>query len=493
MDDSRSYTEAYALKSNVGSTQTHDKWLVPAHSELQVVPEEKITIQQPIEQYAYYADPNEYPPPRKCLTRRQIILIIVAISAVIIAVAIAVPIILLQKPKQVAATPPSASSDIAATSSSLSGTQSSSYTASSTPTRVPKPSSIANLSPLAAVSWADGDGRLADWKTRLIYLDDEGYLQASTYFSRSKEWKSTLTRGWIKAKKGSPVTIARLRRDAYGEQVEAFFFDDSNNLRNWQWGPSSPQRGWLGELDKLNLTASPTSPLAAYWPFVFFQNPQNQLHQAYYEPNTTGNPSWKENKWDLSLPVGDSVGSGGIAAVPSAQNLQSVSMFHRNAKGDLVEWVRGYNATAWEINDPPILPSRSLPPTSHFAAFALPPLSIITPSPPPSLSPLTNILLYQSPTDTKIYMLHRAYSSSTSWSSPRTFSAFEGADKGTHIACITGFSWVTVALESEKGVGVGLGKCFFQVGGAVREVEFSRRGDGAEEVDWKVVGWVDME
>jgi len=75
----------------------------------------------------------------------------------------------------------------------------------------------------------------------------------------------------------------------------------------------------------------------------------------------------------------------------------------------------------------------------------------------------------------------------SSWSSPTTYPAFDGADKGTDIACVTGFSQPSKDIET----GEGLGRCYFQAGGNVREVEVLKTG--SSQFDWKIVGLVKLE
>lgn len=76
-----------------------------------------------------------------------------------------------------------------------------------------------------------------------------------------------------------------------------------------------------------------------------------------------------------------------------------------------------------------------------------------------------------------------------------TYPAFSDADNGTHIACVTGLTWIFIDLESEKDGAVGVNRCYFQVGGAVREVEMVRKdkNDSVEGISWRVVGWVGWE
>ena len=90
-------------------------------------------------------------------------------------------------------------------------------------------------------------------------------------------------------------------------------------------------------------------------------------------------------------------------------------------------------------------------------------------------------------TDSSIYVLWQdttgniqvnwVSNSSSSWMGPSTYDALKNADNGTSITCLTPVTWYNVSM----GTGPSLGRCYFQVNSAVREVEI----DGGE---WKVLG-----
>jgi hypothetical protein len=70
-----------------------------------------------------------------------------------------------------------------------------------------------------------------------------------------------------------------------------------------------------------------------------------------------------------------------------------------------------------------------------------------------------------------------ASNSNSSWTGPSTYDALKNADNGTSITCLTPVTWYNVSM----GTGSSLGRCYFQVNGAVREVEVE---DGV----WKALG-----
>lgn len=299
---------------------------------------------------------------------------------------------------------------------------------------------------------------------------------------------------WAEIKKGSPVAMSVFRRGLYSmepgtSQIDLFYFDDDDKLRHWFIGSNAQPPGQTGgDLNKLDFLRAPNAPLAAYWPYIYFQNSLNQLQQVALESSSPGTASWT-NQTFTALSSDSGVNMGRVLAViPSTDKIETVSIFHLDADKNLVEWIRSINGTSWKNQGLPIIPSSSIAPNTNIAAFAIPPVAHTSNS-------LTNILLYQDPITAKIQMLYRAQSPTSFWSSPRTYAAFENADNGTHIACVTAVTWTTLKLEDERDGSVGMRRCFFQVGGAVREVEMVRKENDVsiDAVDWRIVGWVGWE
>lgn len=67
------------------------------------------------------------------------------------------------------------------------------------------------------------------------------------------------------------------------------------------------------------------------------------------------------------------------------------------------------------------------------------------------------------------------------WQGPQTYTALDGADKGTDIACVTQAVWdekkVTISSATD------MNRCYFQSGGRVKEVWFDGR-------KWKDLGYL---
>jgi hypothetical protein len=111
-----------------------------------------------------------------------------------------------------------------------------------------------------------------------------------------------------------------------------------------------------------------------------------------------------------------------------------------------------------------------LPPKTALAVFSIPG------DDEAKYSPLKTYTLYQD-SDAKIQMMWRNDTSS-GWNGPKTFSAFEGADNGTSLACVTMFSFLERSMEKWS-----VPRCFFTVGGNITQVKMM-------DEDWEVVGIV---
>ncbi len=57
----------------------------------------------------------------------------------------------------------------------------------------------------------------------------------------------------------------------------------------------------------------------------------------------------------------------------------------------------------------------------------------------------------------------------TGWQGPKVYPALAGADKNTNIACLTPNAWPLSNLQAQFD----MSRCYFQVGGQVREVLYN--------------------
>jgi hypothetical protein len=77
----------------------------------------------------------------------------------------------------------------------------------------------------------------------------------------------------------------------------------------------------------------------------------------------------------------------------------------------------------------------------------------------------------------QIQMVWQDDTSGTGWKGPSTSDAFNGADTGTSIACLTPSAWPPSELQANYD----MSRCYFQSNGTIKETKF----DGSA---WNVVG-----
>lgn len=458
--------------------------VVPPEKEVVLQPgiehecEGKIVIPQPYEAHAYYYDPPA-PSPKSLpsfLSRKKFIIYTSILVTIIIAAAITIPLVILR----------SRAANASSNQSTGNGTTIVSSTASITGatvsgTAAPKPSGSPVLSPIAVVLWPDQPSGQGEYGTKILYQNGKGQLQTSQYSSKSNKTHSEFISA-VDRNGGASFGISNFPISS-GEQLEMFYTDTQGFIREWNWTPEI-YAGQDGSLNSTERPCAPKSPIRTYWPFVFYANQENRLSNLVFV-------SGKGFVYG-SFPVTISKDGGDIAAVPATQALLSMSIIYRNAEGNLVEYIRMDNEKDFHIDDPPAL--QNFPITSHFTTFSFPArlAKVDTAS---SMTPLTTVLIYQSPTNNTIYYRYRSKSptstsvSGTPWQSPQTDPVFNDAEKGTSIACTTGFSHIGITMTMLPRVT----RCYFQVGTKIREVEATRKPGEQEGLDWKTIGWVDGE
>lgn len=74
--------------------------------------------------------------------------------------------------------------------------------------------------------------------------------------------------------------------------------------------------------------------------------------------------------------------------------------------------------------------------------------------------------------------------SASDWQGPKTFDAFQGADRGTDIACVTAAAWDGSNIHITSATDVS--RCYFQVKGQVREAHWNG-------TNWESLGFLPIE
>ncbi|KAF2651553.1 hypothetical protein K491DRAFT_719745 [Lophiostoma macrostomum CBS 122681] len=349
---------------------------------------------------------------------------------------------------------------------------SSQTTAKSTATSSPL-TPIATLSPLAAASWTvDAD----NYGVKVIYQDDTGQLQDSTYRSSTDSW--TKISNFATAKKGSPLAMTQLN-NSVGEaqpyalttiltartkdiEIELFYVNETGFISEWTWGIEAQVNG-LGSMKSQNYQMSSGSRLSAYWPFIILTDEQG----AFLGYKFTD--SW--NTWEIAAPDPRAYNGGSLSLVPTPMDgeLAGVSVYYQSGTSlRITQVIPDSTEKTFDL-------SQDIPHGASMTAFAF--------NSSNSETTFTfTCALYQDSSSTILMVWQNSLS--TTWMGPKTFDAFKGADNGTNIACSPVNSYSFGLINANTLVP----RCYFQTGGLLREVEI--RGDAT---DWSVVGNVPLD
>ncbi|KAF2705947.1 hypothetical protein K504DRAFT_87010 [Pleomassaria siparia CBS 279.74] len=260
-------------------------------------------------------------------------------------------------------------------------------------------------------------------------------------------------------------------------QGELFYIDkdDDTSLREWNWpdGTDLLRVGESGLMNKEGFQADSTSKMSAYWPFILSQGSDGFLQEVVYGGAGTG-PTWNVSNTNTRFETTQILAGSAIAIVPAAQSLNTTNIFYQQTDRTITVYRRYDVKSIYQVDD--TYPyKKPLPANAAIAAFS-------TPSTTKPASDVLNVYSLFQDADGKIQMVwHDDPDSIDNWKGPKTFSAFDGADVGTPIACVTMFTFLSHPMETFR-----IPRCFFVVGGSIRQVKLV--GD-----DWDIVGLVGEE
>jgi len=356
-------------------------------------------------------------------------------------------------------------------SSKPSSTASATASAAASPaasTSTPSPTSglpgIRAKSPLSVTGWLTG----SEYSIRVVFQSDDDMIQYIAYESKSKAWKQTPN--IIKAKAGSPLALTSFETSWYGTltpqtqfyQAELFFLDSESRINEWSWDTTANTLGTSGSLTPYTVPTSSGSRLTSYWPFIIYQEAGFDLHEIVYDCRFSGcwfNRTLNRTGYD----------GADIVIVPAQQNLRQMNIIYQRGDRKLMSMAR--NSTTGDLSTSSAF-SIDVPATASFAA-----LTVVRPSSDNTV--LDTYVLYQDSAGTIKVVWNDV---GTSWKGPATFPAFNDADNGTSIACLTQAAFFTdTPLQSNNP----LSRCYFQAKGALREVRL-------EGSDWEIVGDVNV-
>ncbi|KAH6653345.1 hypothetical protein BKA67DRAFT_569236 [Truncatella angustata] len=313
---------------------------------------------------------------------------------------------------------------------------------------------IRSSSRLAVSGWRDG----SVYRIRLFYQGQDQRLRMSTYASNESSWSDPISLTGLEYAAGddTPLAASDSVQSSTQNQYKLYYLDRDSILRGHGFvdKQGAAEQGSRLELNDYPITIPPTSRLAAYWPFIVSQDSDGAFRWIRYW-GSAGN-WWTNSTLDL-------IGSASAAMVvlpASAWYLDKGGFAYRRSDGKMRTYLTdtNNNATgeAWGTADL----SESIPSDTAIGGFAVA-------RPNDSNNQTNTYLLYQDDSGT----VQVVWQDDTSgWKGPSTYSAFDNADNGTDITCLTPAAWDGAGVEITSNQN--MNRCYFQVNNKVREVYY---------------------
>lgn len=268
--------------------------------------------------------------------------------------------------------------------------------------------------------------------------------------------------------------------------LKLYYLDDAGMIRNQNWDHLSPEaqgnNGTDGKSDPGPVAL--TSRLSSYWPYLLAQDSNSVLHWWRY------GDGWVDSNLTIRAPA-----RSPFVAVPAlASFVDGGGFIYRRSGGDLFNYFadrKGANdGTSWangrllsvffRVSFPIMSPADrnhkgdlsrfSIPDASALGAF------VTARTDTAGDDNINTHIVYQDDAGA-LQMVWQ--NSASDWQGPKTFDAFQGADKGTDIACITAAAWNASDVHITSAYDVS--RCYFQVKGQVRETHWTGN-------DWNDLG-----
>ncbi|CAH0056252.1 unnamed protein product [Clonostachys solani] len=344
--------------------------------------------------------------------------------------------------------------------------------------------SIAADSPMGVSGWKNGD----DNNLYVAYQAADNslkYSKATASGSQTEftwgEPKSLKPESTLGKNAGLTMSVSVDQSNDANSQIQLslLYVNETSYINGLTYvtGGQAEAKGFTtSDINQQPFKVAENSTLSAYWPFMLYQNTSGVVHALWYESETPYVP------YSLSATAAS---KSNLAVVPVSRNVTKISgkgfwaIFYQNQNGkivatpdpgfwdekradDLVTIVSTWNST---------FPDITLAIGSSFTAFSLA---------RGDNDKVNTFLLYQDGSDIKQAWINN----DNGWqiSSPKLL---QGADRGTHIGCITPAVWKSDRTFSEKLLAEesDLSKCYFQKGGKLFEV----RLEGKDWVDLKEI------
>ncbi|KAJ1331832.1 hypothetical protein MN608_05295 [Microdochium nivale] len=337
------------------------------------------------------------------------------------------------------------------------------------------------------------------FRYRLYYQTQAGTISFSEYAGDSSRWQGPYNITGTNTAPGAGMAASMVM--AYNPVQYEYFWRDSNNVlkgRNWNKPLPEQPNGLEDSINEYPVSTSPTSSVAAYWPYIVTQDARattsggssNMLRVTTWLGGELGGAPWVNATISAAAAPGVAAASEGsaLAIVPLAATYKrpwEAGLVYRADDGRLagvsLSW--GSNNITWE---PWSIAGIPIPQTSRIAAFAVASSTssnTATEGSSSSSSTVSTGILYQQSSGAIYYVIY----SGRQWSQPATHAVFADAIAGTDITCLTEELWTVdknaiLTLSGEMD----MSRCFFFVGkggGGIKEVLF----DGTS---WSEVGLV---
>ncbi|ETS73886.1 hypothetical protein PFICI_14832 [Pestalotiopsis fici W106-1] len=350
--------------------------------------------------------------------------------------------------------------------STTSGNSSSSSTTNAT--------SLENIRPLsriAATGWRDGGVA----RIRIFYQGPDMKLRTSWYANNETSWSDPTILTELEYEPGTNTTLAASCsvETTSAVQYKMIYLDGNSTIRGH--GFTEGRNDVQGERMIINdypITVPSTSRLASYWPFVMAQNDGNNFQWIRYW-GANGGPDDADAWWTNStLNVIGSEGTGMVVVPSSAWYLDDGGFIYRRSDGKLktYEVEKGSNnvtGLAWGDDEL----SYDIPSDTAIGSFVI--------ARPDNSNNYTNTYILYQDDDGIIQVMWQ--DDESGWKGPSTYDAFNGADMGTDITCVTAAAWDGSGIEVTSNEN--LSRCYFQVSNQLREVSY----DGT---DWTDKGYL---
>ncbi|KAI1843451.1 hypothetical protein JX265_013333 [Neoarthrinium moseri] len=311
---------------------------------------------------------------------------------------------------------------------------------------------IRSGSRLAVTGYRDG----SNYRMRLFYQGPDQKLRVSSYASNESSWSDPIVLTGLEHAAGENTPLAAsLSVESTPVQYKLIYVGENSVMRGHGYidAQGQAEQGARLALNDYPLTVPPTSRLASYWPFIISQDSDGHFRWTRYWPAPA------TTRWENStLGVIGSTNAGMVVLPASSWYFNMGGFVYRRSDGKMMTYLADQNnndtGTAWGSSEL----SQPIPEDSPIGGFAV--------ARPASTTNQTNTyLLYQDKSGT-IQVVSQ--DDTTGWKGPQTFSAFDNADNGTDIACLTPAAWDEAGVEITSNQQ--MNRCYFQVGNKVREV-----------------------